>query len=256
MTTALPHALDRDVLIRAQRATVFRYFTDTARFAAWWGTGSEIDPRPGGAVLIRYPNGVEAGGEVLEIAPERRIVFTYGYRDPAKPIAWGASRVTIALEDRADGTLVRLRHEFTEAGALDQHVPGWWYQLAVFAHVVANEQHAGVLAHADAWFAAWTTDDAAERERQLAACTTPGVEFRDAHGCVRGQGELLAHIAAVRRHFPGVALVRAGEPRQAHGCALVGWELRKGDGAAVARGTNVFDLAPDGRIQRAVGIWG
>ena len=62
----LPHALDREVFIRARPATVFGFFTDSARWAAWWGAGSTIDPRPGGRVVIRYPNAVEAGGEVLE----------------------------------------------------------------------------------------------------------------------------------------------------------------------------------------------
>ena len=111
--TDLPNRLDREVLIRATRSTVFRYFTDSARFAAWWGTGSSIDARPGGTVLIRYPNGVEAGGEVVEVAAGERIVFTYGYRDRAKPVAWGASRVTVTFADHAQGTLLTLRHDFS-----------------------------------------------------------------------------------------------------------------------------------------------
>ena len=54
----LSHELERTVTIRAERATVFRYFTDSERFAAFWGAGSRIDPRAGGDVHIRYPNGV------------------------------------------------------------------------------------------------------------------------------------------------------------------------------------------------------
>jgi len=48
--TALPHSLNRAVVIRARRETVFRFFPDSTRFAAWWGSGSAIEPRPGGAV--------------------------------------------------------------------------------------------------------------------------------------------------------------------------------------------------------------
>ena len=88
----LPHLLARSVLIRARRATVFAFFTDSARFAAWWGPGSTIDPRPGGAVRIRYPNAAEAGGEVVEIVPGERIVFTYGYPEAGKPVPVGGSR--------------------------------------------------------------------------------------------------------------------------------------------------------------------
>ena len=58
--SALPHRLDRTVTIGAAPETVFRFFTDSKRWAAWWGAGSSIDATPGGAMVIRYPNGVEA----------------------------------------------------------------------------------------------------------------------------------------------------------------------------------------------------
>ena len=65
--TTLTHTLDRTVLIHADRDLVFRFFTDSARWAAWWGAGSSIEPRCGGRVFIRYPGGVEVSGEVVEI---------------------------------------------------------------------------------------------------------------------------------------------------------------------------------------------
>ena len=64
----LPHHLDRTVVIEAPRDIVFRFFTDQARWAAWWGAGSTIDAKPGGKLLIRYPDGTEVSGEVLEVA--------------------------------------------------------------------------------------------------------------------------------------------------------------------------------------------
>src|SRR5882762_7201438 len=62
----LPHILERTVHIKAPRDAVFRYFTDSRLWAGWLGSGSTIDPRPGGKVLIRYPGGVEVSGEVVE----------------------------------------------------------------------------------------------------------------------------------------------------------------------------------------------
>lgn len=56
----LPHRLDRTIVIRASRETVFRFFTDAARWAAWWGAGSTVGARPGERVLIRYGYVVEA----------------------------------------------------------------------------------------------------------------------------------------------------------------------------------------------------
>ena len=140
---ALVHALKRTILISAARSTVFRYFKDPERFAAWWGQGSRIERRPGGAVLIRYPNGVTASGKVLEVVEDERVVFTYGYDDPGKPIPPGGSRVTITLEDTREGTRLELLHETADAAVRDAHVPGWRYQLALFANVRRPDAHAG-----------------------------------------------------------------------------------------------------------------
>ena len=101
--TALTHTLDRTILIRASPEIVFRYFTDSARWAAWWGAGSFIEARPGGEMRIRYPDGSEAVGTVLEVAPVERIVFTYGYAT-GQMIPPGGSRVTIRLDPDTDGT--------------------------------------------------------------------------------------------------------------------------------------------------------
>lgn len=252
MTTSA--VIEREVLLRATRATVYGYLSDSARFAAWWGAGSTIEPRVGGQVLIRFVNAVEVGGEVLELVPGERVVFTYGFRDPAKKPAWGGSRVLFRLADRPDGTALALRHEFPDAASRDGHVDGWGYQLALLAGLVAREQHAGLGAKADAWFAAWSSDDPAERARLLGPVTTDAVKFRDAWALVGDRAELLAHIAAAKRHMPGVRIERAGEPRHVQGCALVEWQAQGPDGRTAMRGTNVFELAPDGRIAGGVGF--
>ena len=96
IATSLPHRLDRIVNIQASPDTVFRFFTDVARWARWWGAGSTIDPRPGGRVLIRYPDGTEVVGEVVELTAPERLVFTYGFASGA-PIPPGSSRVAIRL---------------------------------------------------------------------------------------------------------------------------------------------------------------
>lgn len=251
---ALPHALERSIVIRAERATVFRYFTDSERFARWWGAGSSIDPRPGGRVEIRYPNAVRAVGEVIAITPGERVVFTYGYVS-GTPFGPGASRVSIALSDHEHGTLLELRHDFREPHARDAHLGGWRYQLAVFANVVAAEQHAGLTELVDRYFAAWAVGDAELRRTELEACVCSDVEFRDAFGCVSGLGELEAHISAVRQHMAGVRLARNGTPRQCQGMALVDWSASSPDGTPRGSGTNVLQLAPDGRIALVVGFW-
>jgi uncharacterized protein YndB with AHSA1/START domain len=251
----LPFSLERTVLICARSQTVFRFFTDSTRFASWWGTGSEIEARPGGRVQIRYPNGVLARGEVLEVDPPRRIAFTYGYDDPPRPIPPGGSRVTVTLEERPQGTLVRLRHDVADAVARDHHEQGWRYQLAVFANVVANDEHQGATARVDALFRAWGEPDPAVRRRLLEESVTPEISFRDAFSATSGIEDLHEHMAAAQMHMPGVRLAREGDLRQCQGTAVARWVATGADGSVKGKGLNVYQLAPDGRIAEAVGLW-
>jgi uncharacterized protein YndB with AHSA1/START domain len=132
--TNLPHRLDRTVVIRANRETVFRFFTDSARWAEWWGAGSTIDARPGGAVLIRFPNAIEVSGEVLELTAPERIVFTYGYAS-GTPIPPGGSRVSIELERHEGATRLRLMHEITtsKGGVFSWLFSATWWRMRFIA---------------------------------------------------------------------------------------------------------------------------
>jgi uncharacterized protein YndB with AHSA1/START domain len=251
---ALAHQLDRTILIGAPPDAVFRYFTDPVRWAAWWGAGSTIDPRPGGRVFVRYPEGTEAAGEVLEIAPPSRIVFTYGYAT-GSPIPPGASRVTIRLEAAPAGTRLRLVHEFADAAVRDQHIQGWRYQLSLFANVVANEIHADAAERVDAWFGLWTETDRAARAKTLAAIAAAGVRLHDRFSCVEGAAELTEHIGAAQHFMPGIRLQRAGDPRHCQGTVLADWTASGADGQPRGHGTNVFTFGPDGRIESVTGFW-
>mgnify|MGYP003693985825 CR=1 FL=1 len=120
--TELPHRLDRTVIIQASRKSCFGFFTHDERWAAWWGTGSTIDPRPGGQLRICYPDGTRASGEVLK-SSRRRIVFTMGF-DSGKPMAPGDSRDALRLEAIGAGTKLHLSHEFAESHVRDEFPPG------------------------------------------------------------------------------------------------------------------------------------
>ena len=252
---ALAHSLDRAILIRAERDLVFSFFTDTARWAAWWGAGSSIDARRGGRVLIRYPGGVEVSGEVVDIAAPDRIVFTYGYVSGA-PIPPGSSLVTISLDSQPAGTLVRLSHAFAEPSVRDQHVQGWRYQLSLFANAVANDAFAGANTVIDQWFAAWSEPDATVRNDAVHRMAAPAVSMRDRFSAIDGLPDLIEHLAAVHRFMPGVRMTRDGAIRQCQGMALADWIARGANGQEQGRGTNVFTLTPDGRIEGVTGFWG
>jgi uncharacterized protein YndB with AHSA1/START domain len=249
----LPYSLERRIVIRARRETVFSFFTDPRRWESWWGAGSRIDPEPGGEVRIRYPDGSEAAGRVLAIEPPARLVFSFGYAS-GRPVAPGGSRVTIELAETAEGTRLELRHELPDAAVRDEHVQGWRYQLALFANRVAEVAQAGVEERVDAWFALWSEPDTARRGELLAATVAPGIRFRDRWSAVDGAGDLAPHLDAVHRFLPGSRLERVGPVRHCQGTALADWRATRG-GAPLGAGTNVFTLDADGRIEEVVGLW-
>ena len=252
--TVLAHSLDRTIVIRAAREMVFRYFTDSERWARWWGAGSTIDPRPGGSICIRYPDGTEATGEVIEISSPRLIVFTYGYVS-GKLIPPGGSRVTIRLEPHPEGTRLVLIHAFLDSAARDQHVQGWRYQLSLFSNIVADEANAGAADAVDAWFRAWTIVDESERASALSAIAAHDVAFRDRFSAVDGVADLVPHIGGAQRFMPGVRLERTGTVRHCQGTVLAEWSAVAGDGQPRGAGTNVFKFGPDGRITSVTGFW-
>lgn len=251
----LEHTLERRVLIAAEPSTVFRFFTDPERWAAWWGPGSTIEARAGGQVVIVHPGNVRASGEILELVDGERIVFSYGSESKQLPFPPSDSRVTITVARAIGGTLVEVRQDFADPKARDLFRHGWRYQLALFANVVTQEQHAHATQKADALFDAWNEPDAAKRDAILAAITTEDVAFADPYGFVDNRAELSAHIAAIHMHMPGLKISRDGEPKKQNATALVRWAASKADQTVAARGTNVLELAPDGRIQRIIGIW-
>ncbi len=120
--------------------------------------------------------------------------------------------------------------------------------------MAAGEQHQGAAALVDRYFGVWAEPEPAARRAGLASVVADDVTFRDAFGCTSGRDDLLERITAVQMHMPGVRLVRAGEVRQCQGTAVVDWVAQAADGPTRGFGTNVFDLGPDGRIGRVVGL--
>ncbi|MEK7401213.1 MAG: SRPBCC domain-containing protein [Gemmatimonadota bacterium] len=251
---AMPFTLDRTVLIAATPEIVFRFFTDSARWASWWGAGSTVDARPSGKVFMRHRDGTESGGAIVEVKAGARIVFTYGYAS-GKPIPMGSSRVTITLAPDKAGTRLRLHHELPDEAVRDEHVQGWRFQLSLFANVVTDEVNADADTTADTWFDTWADPDAARREATLRRIASESVRFQDRFSNLDGLSDLLPHIAAAQHFMPGIRLHRAGSTRHCQGMALCGWVMQGADGKEYGRGTNTFVFGPTGRIEWVTGFW-
>jgi uncharacterized protein YndB with AHSA1/START domain len=112
--------------ISASPATVFSFFTDLERWTAWQGVDGELDPRPGGAFRIRMPGGQVAVGEFVELVPERRVVFSWGWDGDAPPVPPGSTTVEIELEGDDAGTLLRLTHRGLDPPPVAEHHRDGW----------------------------------------------------------------------------------------------------------------------------------
>lgn len=250
-------ALRREVFIRASIETVFAYFTDNAKFAAWFGEGSTIEPIVDGAVNVVYPNGNRAEGKVLAIESNRLIRITWGYPGEASPMAAGSTVVEVTLSERDEGTLVVLTHSgFPSEDMRGAHEGGWRYYLSVLAFGSSRDQFSGALGElVKDWCASWNCEDAVARQALLERCCEPDVSYRDAHFCVSGISELNPHMSASRQHMPGNTLSFPKVQNIVHGTALGFWEAHGPDGKLGASGQVFFELSPAGRIQQALAYW-
>lgn len=113
-------------LIAASPATVFSFFTDVERWTSWQGVNGEIDARPGGVLRITMPGGQVASGRFVEVIPEQRLVFTWGWEGDAPPVLPGSTTVRIELEPDRAGTLLRLTHSaLAPPPVAEHHRDGW-----------------------------------------------------------------------------------------------------------------------------------
>lgn len=250
----LPHRVTRSIVIDANVETVYRFFTEPALWAAWWGAGSTVDPHIGGPILIRHSNGFESTGHVLEIEPLRRFAFTFSMQAD-RIIPPEESRVTLELQPHGTSTVVTVFHDVADAAIAAQLPQGWRFHFSLFANAIANHLHADAEARADAWFALWTEADPRKRRTALESLAAGNVRFGDRYSCLQGIDEIASHIAASQKFMPGIALERRGSVRHCLGTALADWAMVK-EGKELAKGTNVFMFDGSGKIVSATGVAG
>jgi uncharacterized protein YndB with AHSA1/START domain len=111
--------------VAARPETVFRFFSDGRRWLMWQGVEAEIDLKPGGAFRVNVRGDGFASGRFLEVEPNKRVVFTWGWEGPDSPVPPGSSTVEIELIEVPDGTLLRLSHRDLPEDERDVHRYGW-----------------------------------------------------------------------------------------------------------------------------------
>ena len=125
MTTVSEDVLEVEVRIAARPSTVFSLLDNADGMAKWFGSSVQMDAKPGGTLRVDINGRDIAKGEIVEIVPPERIVFTFGWEGEGHPVPPGASRVEITLVEDGDGTIVRLRHSGLTAEQAASHKEGW-----------------------------------------------------------------------------------------------------------------------------------
>jgi uncharacterized protein YndB with AHSA1/START domain len=127
--------LVREMLIDARPETVFELLTVPHRHLEWQGTEADLDPRPGGVYRVRVGGNHDAVGEFVEVVPNEKVVFTFGWDAPGHPIGPGSTTVEYTLHAEGDKTRVRLVHRGLPDDAVAGHTLGWDHYLARLAIV-------------------------------------------------------------------------------------------------------------------------
>ncbi|MEZ5411090.1 MAG: SRPBCC domain-containing protein [Acidimicrobiales bacterium] len=122
--------VDRTIVIAAPAADVYALLTDAELLVEWMAPIVRVDARPGGEVTWTHHNGDTVRGEFVELVPDRRIVFTYGWDRADVGVPPGSTVVEITLTPVAGGTELRLVHRGLEGPMADAHAGGWANYLA------------------------------------------------------------------------------------------------------------------------------
>jgi uncharacterized protein YndB with AHSA1/START domain len=98
-----------ETIVRAKREKVFEAIATADGLDGWFTSGTELDPKPGGDLILRWRDwGVEKftleiTGSVVEVRSPDRFSFRW-------PVDSGSymTTVTIDIEDHEEGSVVRL----------------------------------------------------------------------------------------------------------------------------------------------------
>ncbi len=121
--------LIREIVIDATPETIWPFLTEADKHVEWVGTVAEIDPRPGGIYRVLIGGKNQSAGEFVEVIPNEKVVFTFGWEDSDRAIPPGSTTLEITLHPEGDKTRVRLVHSGLPADAVDDHGRGWAHYL-------------------------------------------------------------------------------------------------------------------------------
>jgi uncharacterized protein YndB with AHSA1/START domain len=130
-----------EIVLEATVEEVFAMFVDPHRLVRWLGVTADLEPRPGGRFRFEVMPGQFCEGRYVVIEPPSRLVFTWGWTDPAMELLPGSSSVEVTLLPTDEGTRLRLVHSglATSDGQL-LHDDGWSRFLQRLSETLRGDQ--------------------------------------------------------------------------------------------------------------------
>ena len=122
----------------APPSVVYSYLTGSEKWSLWQGVTASLDASPGGIFSMVMGNDMNARGQFVELVPNERVVFTWGWID--KPgIPPGSTTVEIELNRESTGTRLVLTHREIPPDEAAMQEMGWTHYLPRLAAVASGE---------------------------------------------------------------------------------------------------------------------
>ena len=131
--------VSREIWIDAPAALVFELLTEATHLVEWMAVEAHADAVPGGLLSWRQVSGDVVEGRFIEVVPDRRVVFSYGWQRADIGVPPGSTTVEIDLLEEGARTLVRLRHHGLVGRTADAHSGGWKHYLSRLAALAAGQ---------------------------------------------------------------------------------------------------------------------
>lgn len=103
--------IERETSVPMPAEEVWPAVSSAEELSAWFGADVELDARPWGRAVFRWPDGSERGATVEEVEPPHKLVFRwlpFARSADGSVVDLPQTRVEIVLEPDGEDTIVRV----------------------------------------------------------------------------------------------------------------------------------------------------
>lgn len=126
--------VDRTLVIDAAPEHVYALLTTADGLVRWMAPHADVDPVVDGVLTWQHANGDRVSGRFVDLVPDRRMVFTYGWDRQDVGIPPGSTTVEITLTPlpgrHGPRTELHLVHRGLSGPMATAHTGGWTNYLS------------------------------------------------------------------------------------------------------------------------------